>query len=78
MSKASIDFLTRQRVFHPIVQHMPKLARCGLLTHQRPFKAARGLVGPDTVENRVRTEKEENRPALRCGNTLPPDTGTAC
>ena len=78
MSRASSDFLTRQRVFEPNVQHMPKLARCGLQSHQRPFKPARGLVGPDTVVNRVRTQKEEDRPALRCNNTLPPDTGNAC
>lgn len=66
MSRSSMEFLKRQRVFEPIVQHMPKLAGCCLLSHKRPILPAVGLVGADHPQNRMVTQKEADRVPYVC------------
>ncbi len=70
MSRASMSFLKRQRIFEPIVQHMPKMGGCCLLSHKRPIRPAPGLVPADHPQNRMATQKEEDRVPYKCCTKL--------
>lgn len=66
MSRASMPFLQRQRMFPVIVQHIPMFRCCSLLSHYRPIRPATGLVPADRVMTRVVTQKEEERVPYQC------------
>ena len=74
MSRASMAFLQRQRIFIPQIQHMPKFGACCLLSHQRPIKPARGLLGADHPDNRVITQREGDRVPYACPPKVRPQS----
>ena len=78
MSRASMSFLKRQRVFIPVVQHMPMFAGCCLLSHERPIRPAMGLVPADHPQNRMLTQKEEDSIAYSCCVKVPPAPSGCC
>jgi len=78
MSRASMSFLKRQRVFIPVVQHMPMFAGCCLKSHLRPIRPAMGLVSADHPWNRMVTQKEEDRVPYACCKKVPPSQGGCC
>ena len=78
MSRASMAFLQRQRVFIPVVQHMPKFAGCCLLSHKRPIRPAMGLVPADHPQDRMATQKEEDRVPYSCAKKISSTSGGCC
>jgi hypothetical protein len=62
MSRSGLDFLERQRIFIPH-RHRPRHYRWAAKSHYRPVRPLPELVGPDEVEDRVKTQAEEDREA---------------
>ena len=67
MSRSGRFFLERQRVFIPR-RHRPKHEANVQRSHFRPVRPLPELVGPDTVEDRVLTQPEEEREAFDSEN----------
>jgi hypothetical protein len=67
MSRSGLDFLERQRIFIPR-RHRPRHQKWAAKSHTRAVRPLPDLVGPDEVEDRVKTQAEEDREAYTDGN----------